>query len=65
MFFLKQDNKYWNGKKWIEDWRLAIVYGSAATAVNKAPNRICMATPFTTEQWNAYCNQSTDSNNEH
>lgn len=57
MFFLKQDNKYWNGKEWIEEWRLAVVYGSAATAVNKAPNRICIATGATPEQWNKYHNQ--------
>jgi hypothetical protein len=63
MFFLKQDGKYWNGKEWIENWKLAQVYGSAATAVNKAPNRICIATGFTSEQWDAYYNKLDINNN--
>jgi hypothetical protein len=54
MFFLKQDDKYWDGKEWIEDWHNAICYGSAATAVNHAPNRTCLATSFTLVQWDAY-----------
>jgi hypothetical protein len=55
MFFLKQNDKYWDSQKWVEDWKQAIVYGSAAAAISQAPNRTCKATGANREQWEEYC----------
>lgn len=58
MFFIKDKDLYWDGEKWVEDWHQAKPYGSAATAVNSAPNRECLATGFDDEQWNFYYNRT-------
>ncbi len=56
MFFLKQDDLYWDGENWVENWREAKVYGSAAIALYKAPNSSCKATGLNQEQWVEYYN---------
>lgn len=58
MFFLKKNDLFWDGKNWIEDWHTAKCYGSAATAVEAAPDRACLATGFTLDQWEAWYNST-------
>lgn len=57
MFYLKQHNLFWDGKDWIDDWRMAMCYGSAVAAIKAAPNQTCFATGFTVEQWDAFYNK--------
>lgn len=54
MFHLKQNDLFWNGRAWTEDWRRAIVYGSAAAAIAQAPNDRCIATGLNIEAWEAF-----------
>jgi hypothetical protein len=57
MFLLKKGEEYWDGEKWVSNWRIARVYGSVAHAISNAPDSGCIANGFTEEQWNEYYNQ--------
>lgn len=56
MFFIKQGDKFWDGKQWVEDWRQATVYGSVTAAVKRlTKNSTAKAVGLDREQWEEYC----------
>ena len=54
MFFIRCEGQYWTGNAWSNDYRQAVVYGSAAEAISKFPRKYrkqCSAVGLNSDQW--------------
>jgi hypothetical protein len=54
MFIIKKDDKYWNGKAWVTEWKEGILYNSIAAALSQAPDRTSNVTKLDRSQLEEY-----------